>query len=181
MREQGGGRSGAVSAAVGSVICILYDTNENNTDEEMVEIYYAFPDYKPTGHSSSSRTIVHQDVIKFTLVTQRCTSKKYARDITLVRSELERRQEERKEKLLEDATLERGRVTSIKGEFGFLWSTMRVEEVYFHVSHIFPEDESVAAPSSSSSSDQRSRGSKKPTRSLGARKIRPLPAVRVQL
>ena len=52
--------------------------------------------------------------------------------------------------------LERGRVVSIKGDFGFLLSTMRVEEVYLHVSHILPVDESVAAPSSSSSGNQRS-------------------------
>ena len=77
--------------------------------------------------------------------------------------------------------LERGRVVSIKGDFGFLLSTMRVEEVYFHVSHIFPEDKFVAAPSSSSSGDRRSGGSKNPTKSLSARKIHPLPAGSVQI
>jgi len=201
MRDRGGGRSGAASAAVDGAIRISDDTSD-----ETVEIYYAPSDYKPTAaNSSSSRTLAHQDVVEFTLVTLRRTSKKYARDITLVRSERERRQEEREAKMLEDATLERGRVVSVKGDFGFLRSTTRVEEVYFHVSHILPEDgdagdvggdamlkegqdvefyvinESVAAPpSSSSSGDRRSGGSKKPTKSLGARKIRTLPAGSVQ-
>ena len=85
----GGGRSGAASAAVGGVIRILDNTNENNADEEMVEIYYALPDYKLTGHSSSSRTLAHQDLIEFTLVIQQRTPKNYVRDITLVQSERE--------------------------------------------------------------------------------------------
>ena len=74
---------------MGFMICILYDTNENNTNEEMVEIYHVLPDYKPTSHSSSSRTLAHQDLIEFTLVIQQRTPKNYVRDITLVQSERE--------------------------------------------------------------------------------------------
>jgi cold shock CspA family protein len=36
---------------------------------------------------------------------------------------------------MENATLETGVVVSIKGDFGFLRSTSRVQEVYFHTSH----------------------------------------------
>ena len=86
-------------------------------------------------------------------------------------------------KILEDATSESGRVVSVKGDFRFLMSTTRMEEIYFPVSHIFPEDNagveamlkegqdiefyvinnSIVTPPSSSFGDRRSRGSKSST------------------
>ena len=52
MRDRGGGRSGAASAAVDGAIRI----SDDNSDET-AEIYYAPSDYKPTTNSSSSRTL----------------------------------------------------------------------------------------------------------------------------
>lgn len=76
------------------------------------------------------------DIVEFTLVTERRTKQKYAREISLIRSERERLREEEEKRLLENATLETGVVVSIKGDFGFLRSTSRVQEVYFHTSHV---------------------------------------------
>ena len=53
---------------------------------------------------------------------------------------LQRQREEREKKLLENATLESGVVSSTKGDFGFLRSATRLEEVYYHVSHLVGPD-----------------------------------------
>mmetsp|Transcript_5965 Transcript_5965/g.11558 ORF Transcript_5965/g.11558 Transcript_5965/m.11558 type:complete len:1473 (-) Transcript_5965:116-4534(-) len=190
--QRGGMRdrnSGGKSGAVDGVIRIT-DGDDNG---EKIEIYYAPSDYAPAKTGQNHSRLDRKDVVEFTLVTKRRTGKKYARNITLIQSERERQREEREAKLLEGATLERGKVVSDKGDFGFLRSTTRVEEVYFHISHILSREDGDEKPrgmlkegqdvefyvvnesggGAPSSGDRR--GSKKGGKSLSARKIKVLP------
>ena len=151
VREDGGGggrRGGGGGKKGGGDGIIRLKKKDDDDDEQqqqpMIDIYYTPSDYKPnnkkqTGaHSSSSSSsrLERKDVIQFSLVTERRTGKKYARNITLIQSERERQRLEREAKLMENATLERGKVVSTKGDFGFLRSASRVEQVYYHVSHV---------------------------------------------
>lgn len=81
------------------------------------------------------------DLVEFTLVTERRSGTKLARSIALLQSERERQRLEKEKKLLENATLERGIVTTLKNDFGFLRSNRRREEVYFHYSNVELPDE----------------------------------------
>ena len=149
-RDRGGRSGGSGSGASGGgvvegMIRIANDVKDGTTSgetstDEKLEVFFAPSDYKSKtpGHSRLDR----KDVIEFTLVTERRTGKKYARSISLVQSERERQREEREAKLLEGAPLEQGKVVSNRGDFGFLKSTTRVEEVYFHLSHFLLDDES---------------------------------------
>jgi cold shock CspA family protein len=150
MREDGGGgdrggRRGGGGGKKGGGDGIIRLKKKDDDDEQqqqpMIDIYYTPSDYKPnnkkqTGAHSSSSRLERKDVIQFSLVTERRTGKKYARNITLIQSERERQRLEREAKLMENATLERGKVVSTKGDFGFLRSVSRVEQVYYHVSHV---------------------------------------------
>jgi len=190
--QRGGMRdrnSGGKSAAVDGAIRIT----DGDDIGENIEIYYAPSDYTPSKTSQNHSRLDRKDVVEFTLVTKRRTGKKYARNITLVQSERERQRVEREAKLLEGATLERGKVVSDKGDFGFLRSTTRVEEVYFHISHILSLEDgdeksrgmlkegqdvefyvvNESGGGAPSSGDRR--GSKKGDKSLSARKIKVLP------
>ena len=127
------------------------------------------------------------DVVEFSLVTERRTGMKFARNITLIRSERDRLREEREAKLLESATVEQGVVVSDKGDFGFIRSVCRDEEVYFRVSNVLADDDGrgmmlkegqevefyvideTAVGGSSGG------GRKKSSNSLSARKIKLLP------
>jgi ''Cold-shock'' DNA-binding domain. len=96
------------------------------------------------GYQSKSRTNVleRNDLVEFTLVTEKRSGIKYARNITLIQSQRERIEEEREQKLLQSATLECGIVVSLKKGYGFLKSNQRREEIYFHFSHVnFPEQD----------------------------------------
>lgn len=96
------------------------------------------------GYRSKSRTnaLERNDLVEFTLVTEKRSGIKYARNITLIQSERERLEEERERKMLENATLESGIVVSLKKGYGFLKSNQRREEIYFHFSHVhFPEQD----------------------------------------
>jgi len=91
---------------------------------------------------SRNEVLERNDVIEFTLVTEKRTGMQYARNIVLLQSERKRLEEEREKKMMEEATLEQGVVVSLKNGFGFLRSNQRKEEVYFHFSEIhLPEDE----------------------------------------
>eukprot|EP00804_Cyclotella_cryptica_P030093 CCRYP_009514-RC/>CCRYP_009514-RC protein AED:0.12 eAED:0.12 QI:569/1/1/1/1/0.75/4/2402/678 len=103
---------------------------------EGVEVTFASSDYVP---KSSSARLGRADIVEFSMFTERRTGVKLARNIHLVRSERDRVREEREAKLLESAALERGVVVSDKGDFGFLRSVNRVEEVYYHVAHVLLE------------------------------------------
>lgn len=80
------------------------------------------------------------DLVEFTMVTMRRSKDKYARNITLLLSEKERQRQEQEQKMLEAATVEHGVVTALKGEYGFLRSNKRREEVYFHYSSVHLEE-----------------------------------------
>lgn len=140
--RRGGGKKGGSGGGDG--IIRLKQEGDNEEQQQQVDVYYTPSDYKPTrnkqyGGQQHSR-LERKDVIQFKLFTERRTGKKYARDITLVQSERERQRLEREAKLLENAPLERGKVVSTKGDFGFLRSVSRVEQVYYHVSHIETAD-----------------------------------------
>lgn len=82
------------------------------------------------------------DLVEFTLVTERRTGNQVARSITLLQSERERQRLAREKELLANATLEQGVVTSLKTDYGFLRSNRRREEVYFHYSNVeLPDSE----------------------------------------
>ncbi len=138
MREDNSGRRGGGKKGGGDGIIRLkeVDNDDNGGDDDnLEEIYYTSSDYKPNKKHHHNR-LERKDIIQFSLVTQRRTGKKFARNITLIQSERERQRLEREAKLLENATLERGKVVSCKGDYGFLQSVERVEQVYFHISHV---------------------------------------------
>jgi len=188
-RSGGGGgmsRDGKPPRAVNGVLRLAPEEPQ----KEDLEILFTPADYNPkSGSGGSSNRLGKGDVVEFTLVTERRTGKKYARNIQLIQSERERLREEREAKLLEDATLEQGKVVSVRGDFGFLRSANRVEEVYFHVSNILEGETMleegtevefyvVNEGSQSSGSDNRrggGGGGKKGAKSLSARKIKVLP------
>eukprot|EP00523_Entomoneis_sp_CCMP467_P000050 CAMPEP_0168753930 /NCGR_PEP_ID=MMETSP0724-20121128/19225_1 /TAXON_ID=265536 /ORGANISM="Amphiprora sp., Strain CCMP467" /LENGTH=1221 /DNA_ID=CAMNT_0008802365 /DNA_START=395 /DNA_END=4060 /DNA_ORIENTATION=+ len=95
-----------------------------------------------TTSSNSDRRLPQQprlfkgDLVEFEIVTDRRTKEKYARKIVLLQSEKERVRLEAEKKMLEQATEEHGVITSLKGEYGFLKSNKRREEVFFHYSTI---------------------------------------------
>jgi len=94
------------------------------------------------GGSSGRGRLGKNDLVEFTLVTERRTGNKVARSITLLQSERERQRLAREKELLANATLEQGIVTSLKTDYGFLRSNRRHEEVYFHYSNVdLPDDD----------------------------------------
>jgi cold shock CspA family protein len=89
----------------------------------------------------SSHGLDQGDLVEFTLVTEKRSGRKFARDLVLIQSERKRLEEEREAKLLENATLEQGVVVTLKDGFGFLKSNRSKGEIYFHYSHVcLPED-----------------------------------------
>ena len=102
-------------------------------------------DFNPEGDSSSSskrpKRLARGDLVEFSVVTERRTKDKYARSIELLLSERERLRQEEEARMLSEATLEHGVVTSLKGEYGFLRSNKRREEVYFHYSNIHLDED----------------------------------------
>jgi cold shock CspA family protein len=81
-----------------------------------------------TNTNNNNNNLECGDVVEFVMSTCKRTGRKYARDIILIESMDER--------VIRTASLEQGIVVSNKGDFGFLRSTTRVEEIYFHISHM---------------------------------------------
>mmetsp|Transcript_15204 Transcript_15204/g.35226 ORF Transcript_15204/g.35226 Transcript_15204/m.35226 type:complete len:1259 (-) Transcript_15204:365-4141(-) len=80
------------------------------------------------------------DLIEFRVFLDRRTKQRYARYITLIQSDRERKRIEKEKRLLEDASAEEGIIVSLNKGFGFIKSNRRREDVYFHYSHlILPE------------------------------------------
>jgi len=77
-----------------------------------------------------------EDIVEFTLVTAKRDSKKYARNILLLQSNREHQRLLREEALRANAPEEMGVITALKGDYGFLKSNGRREEVYFHYSNV---------------------------------------------
>lgn len=135
---------GSVGAGLIRIIGENCDDAENK-ESKPLEVYYNSVDVIQTPNQQRRPRrpqLERGDMVEVTLVTERRTKEKYAREICLIRSERERRREEEESRLLENATLETGVVVSTKGDFGFLRSTIRVEEVYFHTSNIIMSMES---------------------------------------
>ncbi len=144
----GGGFPISSSGSVGAGLIRIIDENcddAENKESTPLEVHYNPIDViqTPNQQRRSRRPQLERgDMVEVTLVTERRTKRKYAREICLIRSERERRREEEESRLLQNATLETGVVVSTKGDFGFLRSTIRVEEVYFHTSNIIMSMES---------------------------------------
>lgn len=186
-RGGGGDRGRSGGAASDGLIRIVPE----DADAEAIEVHYSPSDYAPGAGGRPGR-LDRNDVVEFTLVTERRTKKKFARKISLVRSERERLRLEREAKQLEDATIERGVVVSDRGDYGFLRSASRTEEVYYHVSNLVSEEggddgDGKAAPlnegqevefyviNETETGGGRGGGSKKGGKSHTARKIKLLP------
>ena len=101
-------------------------------------VFYAPPSYQ--SQRGQPRRLSRGDVIEFTVVTERRTKKKHARNIVMVESQAEKSRMEREAKLLEGASPEVGRVTKARHDWGFVASTSRSEEVYYHISHVLPPE-----------------------------------------
>mmetsp|Transcript_21788 Transcript_21788/g.30717 ORF Transcript_21788/g.30717 Transcript_21788/m.30717 type:complete len:1474 (-) Transcript_21788:2380-6801(-) len=103
--------------------------------------------FRRSDSSSSNKgqpRLSKNDLVEFTLVTERRTQAKYARKITLLQSDRDRQRQKKEKRLLANATQEEGVVTALKNDFGFLKTTSRREEVYFHYSNvILPEEDEV--------------------------------------
>jgi cold shock CspA family protein len=92
------------------------------------------------GGSRRPNRLARGDLVEFSVVSDRRSKAKYARSITLLLSERERVRQEQERKMLEEATEEHGVVTVLKGEYGFLRSNKRREDIYFHYSSIELEE-----------------------------------------
>jgi len=113
---------------------IRVTNNEGEAAEgEVQTVDFRSNDIEDTGKASR---LTKGDLVHFSMVTDRRTNELCARSISLVMTFRERKRQEQEKKLLADATLEEGVITALKGEYGFLRSNKRREEVYFHYSSI---------------------------------------------
>jgi len=91
-------------------------------------------------NSNRDARLFRGDLIEFRVFLDRRTKQKYARHITLLQTDRERKRIEKEKRLLEEASAEEGIVISLNKGFGFIKSNKRREDVYFHYSHlIIPE------------------------------------------
>lgn len=114
------------------------------------EVLFRQNDYQPTNEDQNNQQanastnfgrrspprLLKGDLVEFSVVFERRTKERFAKNIRLVLSEKQRVRQEQEKKMLAEATEEVGVVTSLKGEYGFLLSNRRREEVYFHYSAI---------------------------------------------
>ena len=93
--------------------------------------------------SNGPKPLCKGDLVECRTFRDRRTKELWAREIRLVQSEKERARLEAEKQMLSEATLEHGVITSLKGEYGFLRSNKRREEVFFHYSNIHVEDDNA--------------------------------------
>lgn len=92
-------------------------------------------------NNNSSNRLFRGDLVEFTLVIEKRTRQKFARNMVVLLSERDRARAAKEKEMMANATLERGVVTSLKQDFGFLRSNARRDEVYFHYPHVvLPEE-----------------------------------------
>lgn len=122
-------------------------------------VKYTASDYGPEKGSESERTFRRSDstnsqssrgpsnrlgtndLVEFNVVTSSRNKAKYARDIKLLQSDHERQRLAMEKELIENASVEKGVVSSLKNDFGFLKSNRRREEIHFHYSQVeLPDD-----------------------------------------
>ena len=152
----------ATSAAEGT-IRLLHETPkekgaEDDDDEAAVTttadgplVRYTLDDYQidTTANSNNNRrggsssSLSRGDLVECRVVTEKRTGYMYAREVTLLVSERERAQRAQEQRLLATAKEEHGVVTSFKGEYGFLKSSSRREQIFFHYDsiHLIPDDD----------------------------------------
>ena len=91
--------------------------------------------------NNGPRTLSKGDLVECRMFRDRRTKEVWAREIRLLQSEKERARLEAEKQMLSNASLEHGVITSLKGDYGFLRSNKRREEVFFHYSNIHVDDE----------------------------------------
>lgn len=84
--------------------------------------------------------VTRGDLVQFKLVEERRSKDKWARKIKVLLTDRERQRQEQERKMLEEATVEHGVISSLKGDYGFLRSNKRREDVFFHYSSIEPSE-----------------------------------------
>ena len=113
--------------------------SENNNRNDIVKVFYRVEEY--IQQRGQPTRLMKGDKIEFNTVIERRTGKKYAKEIILIQSERERIRQIKEEKMLAEATLERGVVASLLNDGGFLRSIFQRDLVYFQYSNvIFPEN-----------------------------------------
>jgi len=146
-RDRGGSNEGTIRLILDADADIHTDTHththvDDHTPEATHKIgsllRYTATNYNGDGSHSrlNGNGFARNDVVEFTIVTDKRSGLKHARNITMIQSEHARLEEEQEKTMLESATLEQGTVVTLKENFGFLRSNKRKEEVYFHYSHI---------------------------------------------
>jgi len=120
------------ASAGGSVSSQIYQgTIRLIGEDEGPLVRFTLEDYKAMKGQQSR--LQRGDLVEFTLVTDRRSSKIFTRNIVMIQSFKEK-------KMLEEATLEKGIIISLKEDYGFLRSISRREHVYFHFSHVVDHD-----------------------------------------
>jgi cold shock CspA family protein len=76
------------------------------------------------------------DLVDCIIVRDRRTKLYFADDVKLLVSERDRLRQEQEKRMLSNATVEHGVITSLKGDYGFLQSNKRREEIFFHYSNV---------------------------------------------
>jgi len=97
-------------------------------------IWYNSDDISKEKNDSSK--LAKGDLIEFSTAQERRTGRKIAKDIILIQSERERLRLLREQKMLDEATLERGVVTSLNSDGGYLRSTSRLGPIYFQYANV---------------------------------------------
>lgn len=163
------GRGQVGSSLIEGSIRIVSDVNET-VGSESVEVTNSatvryFPDeYDPLRKASGVEDIVpptdgqknvstsstsrgpmylsRGDLVEISqIVVDRRTKERYAKRISIIMSDRQRLFQVQEAKLLASAREEVGVITAIKGDYGFLKSNQRHEEIYFHISNMHGADE----------------------------------------
>ena len=133
--EKGGSESNAATSP-------KKDVKKETLVKFTAEDYAVYMGSGSNNFRSKNDALGRNDLVEFTMVKEKRTGMKYARNIVLLQSERKRLEEERELVMLQNAILEQGVVVSLDNEFGYLRSNKRKEEVYFHFSQmLLPEDE----------------------------------------
>lgn len=126
------------SASDGTIRVLVADS----TDETILKPHGPLVRVKelPTSTGKKNVGLARGDLVEFNVLTEKRTSFKYARNLRVLVTEKERKRKEEEEAMLQQASEEQGVVAALKGEYGFLKSNKRREEVYFHYSNIQLEE-----------------------------------------
>lgn len=110
--------------------------SKNSKDETNLKLFANFLPDDYTGNNEKHKILERNDIVELTLVKEKRSGNLYAHDISLIQSERQKLLEKQETEMLAKATLEQGIIVSLKNGYGFIKSSRRKEEVYFHFSHI---------------------------------------------